>query len=198
MRNTRSYAGFIGLAFIPREGRGEEDRAIEPPQGRACLGYKQFDILDSLLSDGNGLVGSVALSSGLFKRTIGRVSFFRDFEFSVYPGSTYYYSTRFSGGLSRRLSRHALFSYDLELSRGLYPDVAGVEPAAGRDFNYTTHRVSLNIQMARHLEMTFWGEFGQRSLVSETTASHRNFVGFNLVYGSLPQAIMLPERGLGR
>jgi hypothetical protein len=195
VRNTRSYAGFAGLTFIPREG---ETRPVEPAQGRISLGYKRFDIVDDRFTDGSALVGAITFSMGVFKKTVARIAFFRDFEFSVYPGSIFFYSTTYGGGLSRRLSLHSTFSYDLTFDRVLYPPAEEIGIPSGTDLRYTTHRIALDVRLARHLEMSFFGFLSQRKIIDPGASFDRNFIGFSLVYGSRPQSILLPERGLAR
>jgi hypothetical protein len=194
-KDTRSYGVFGGLAFVPREG---EARPVEPVQGSISLGYKRFDILDPLLADGSAFVGMVDVSAGLFKRTTGRAFFSRDFAFSAFSSGTFYQSTTYGGGVSRRLSRRATFLYDLMFSRSTYPEAGGGGIPGGRNFRYTMHTFSLSVRLARHLGMTFQGTLGKRAMDESGPARSRNFFGFSLVYGFPAGTISAPARGLAR
>jgi hypothetical protein len=194
-RDTRSYGIFGGLEFVPRPG---EVGPVEPPQGSFSLGYERFDVLDPASLDGSNFVGRVEVSVGLFKRTTARAFFSRDFAFSVYSNATYYLSTAFGGGLRRRLSRKASFSYDLSFSRSAYPDnQAGGLPAA-QDFRYTNHAFNLNVLLARHLAITFQVALSKRALGDAGTDKSRNFFGLSLVYGVPSGSLSAPVRGLSR
>jgi len=195
-KDTRSYGVFGGLAFVPREG---ESRLVEPVQGSISLGYKLFDILDPLLTDGSDFVGAVDVSVGLFKKTTGRALLSRDFIFSVYSGGTFYLSTIYGGGVSRQLSRRAIFSYDLSFSRSAYPQQdSGSGIPASQSYRYTTHRFSLSLRLARNLAITFLGILGKRVLVDSGLSRNRNFFGLDLVYGFEVGTISAPARGLSR
>jgi hypothetical protein len=189
-RDTRSYGIFGGLSFVPREG---EARPKAPVQGRISLGYKRFDIIDPAFVDGAGFVGAINISAGLLKRTTGRVSFSRDFQFSIYSNATYYTSMTYGGGITRLLSRRASVSYDLSFSRTSYP---GDE--AGGGVRYTIHAGSLNIMLARNLRIAFLGTIGARVMDQSGQAINRNFFGFNLVYGAATGAMFAPTSGLPR
>ncbi len=194
-KDTRSYGVFGGLAFVPREG---EARPIEPLQGSISLGYKRFDILDPLLLDGSGIVGAVDISAGIIKKTTGRAFFSRDFAFSVYSSGTYYLSTTYGGGISRRMSRRATLSYDLTFNRSSYPAVDGGGIPIAQNFRYTTHSFSLNLRLARNLGIALLGILGKRDIGEPALGRNRNFFGFNLNYGFAAGSISAPTRGLSR
>jgi hypothetical protein len=194
-KDTRSYGVFGGLAFIPREG---EARPVEPVKGSIRLGYKRFDILDPLLTDGSGFVGAVDISAGLLNRTTGRAFFSSDFSFSAYSGGTFYLSTTYGGGISRRLAKRTTFSYDLSFSRSSYPKVNDGGIPAGQNFRYATHSFSLNLSLARNLGVTFLGTLSKRGLNTSGQGRSRNFFGLSLVYGNPSGTISAPARGLSR
>jgi hypothetical protein len=192
MRDSRSYGVFGGLAFVPREN---EARRIDPPQGSLTVGFKIFDMINPLAIDGSDFVGTMNLSTGIFKRTMARIFLSRDFTFSAYAGSTYYLSTTYGGGLIRRLSMHATLSYDLSFSRSVYPEnVLG--PSIEHNYHYTIHNLSLNVRLARSLEVMFFGMFGRRSQDAPELTRTRGFVGLNLVYGIATSSVAAPTRGL--
>ena len=194
-RNTRSYGLFGGLDFVPREG---ETRPVEPVQGSISLGYKRFDVLDAASLDGSGFVGAADVSVGLFKRTAARVFLSRDFEFSVYSDGTYYLSTTYGGGVRRRLSRRATFTYDVSFSQSAYPQDEAAGPPDDRNFRYTNHLFNLSIQLTRSLAITFQTMLSRRTLGEMGDESRRNFFGLSLVYGVPSGSISAPARGLSR
>jgi hypothetical protein len=191
LRDSRSYGAFGGLTFVPRENVAGH---LDPPQGSLTLGFKLFDMLNPLGTDGSDFVGTVNLSTGILKRTMARVFLSRDFTFSAYSGSTYYLSTAFGGGLIRRLSRHSTLSYDISFSRSSYPGTGGLP--SGGNYRYTIHNVSLNVRLARNLEAMLFGMLGRRTLDSPELARSRGFVGLNLIYGIATSSVAAPTRGL--
>ena len=193
-KDTRSYGVFGGLAFVPRE---QEPGQVEPIQGSISLGYKRFDIIDPLLTDGSGFVGRGDVSAGLFKRMSGRAFFSRDFAFSAYSSGTFYLSTTYGGGIGYRMSRRATFSYDLSFGRSAYPEAGGGIPV-GQNFRYTTHNLSLNLRLARNLGITFQGILSKREIGEAGVSRNRNFFGFSLNYGFAAGSISAPTRGLSR
>jgi hypothetical protein len=195
-KDTRSYGVFGGLNFVPREG---EARPIAPIQGRISLGYKRFDIIDPALADGAGFVGAINVSAGLLKRTTGRASFSRDFQFSIYSNAIYYTSMTYGGGITRLISRKVSISYDLSFSRTSYPeDEAGGGVLQGIRNRYAIHSASLNIMLARYLRVSFLGTIGTRVMGQSSQAINRNFFGFNLIYGAATGTIFVPTSGLSR
>ncbi len=194
-RDTRSYAVYGGIFFTPRE---DEGRATPPPQGRISFGYKRFDIINPALKDGAGLVGAVDLTVGLFRRTVGRALFSRDFSFSVYPGSTFFDSTTYGAGLMRLLSRHSSLAYDLTFNGSRYPAASDGGSAPGRDFRYVTHELTLRVQFTRLVGLSLFGILAKRRIEGEPDWLARNFFGLSFIYGVPPQSILTPERALIR
>jgi hypothetical protein len=192
-RDTRSYGILGGLEFVPREG---EVGPVEPPQGGLSLGYMRFDVLDAAVVDGSNLVGNAAFSLGVFERTTLHAFFSRDFAFSVFSDGTYFLSTAFGGGLRRRLSRKATFSYDLSFSRSAYPKAEAEGSPAAQNFRYTNHAFGLNVRLARHMGVTFQVALSQRSLGDPQAKKSRNFFGLSLVYGTPSGRLSAPVRGL--
>lgn len=180
-RDARSYAVFGGLEFAPRVGEVLQGAGI---QGSVSLGYMRFDLIDPLWIDGSGFAGEANLSAELMKKTTGRVSFSKGFQFSIYAGSTYYLSTSYGGGISRLLSRKATLSYDVSFGHSSYPTDGGEALQSVRN-RYTAHTFSLNLKLARHLGITFLGRLSQRIRDAADQPRNRNFFGFNLVYGSV-------------
>ena len=193
-KDTRSYSLYGGIMFVPVEKEEIVARPIEPPQGSISLGYKRFNIVDPLLSDGSALVGSMDVSAGLFRRTSGRVFFSRDFTFSAFSSGTFYLSTVYGAGLSRLLSRHARCSYDLSFTRSTYPEAGTVGTPSGLNSRYTTHNFNISVQLARDLEIHLLGIFGRRILDAQGLVTNRNFIGISMIYGSVPGTIVAPGR----
>jgi hypothetical protein len=194
-KDTRSYGVLGGLTFVPRKAK---ERPKAPIQGNISLGYKRFDILEPLLVDGSGFVAAVEVSAGLFKRTLGRVYLSRDFEFSASSAGTFYLSTTFGGGISRQLSRHAIFMYDLYFGRSDYPKVEGGGATVGQNFRYTTHSFNVTIRLARNLMVTFLGVLSNRAMEESGVSRNRNFFGLSMVYGYSAGSILAPVKGLSR
>ncbi len=194
-RDARSYGAIVGLAFVPRE---EETGPLDPPQGNVSLGYKYFDVVDPAVADGSGLVGAVDFSIGLIAKTTARAFLTRDFAFSIYSDGTYYLSTAFGGGISRRLSREATFSYDASFGRSAYPRLEGGELPDGRAYRFSSHSFVLSFRMARYLSMSFLAQLGRRTLGEADPPRNRSFFGLNLTYGVPGGSISAPVRGLAR
>jgi hypothetical protein len=195
-RASRSYALFGGLDFIPRE---EGASRIGGIQGGASLGYTKFDLLDPGQIDGSGFTGAGNLSVGIMKMTMARVLFSRGFQFSIYSGGTYYIQTAFGVGVTRLISRHASFAYDLSLGRSSYP--AGEEgggASSGIVNQYTTHTFNLNIGLSRNLAITLLGTIGRRIWDRSGQAINRNFIGVSMVYGAPTGTISAPTGGISR
>lgn len=195
VRDTRSYGLFGGIDFVPREG---EVGPVEPPQGSVSLGYKRFDVLDAAYADGSGFVGAVNVSVGLFKKTTARAFFSRDYNFSVYSDATFYLSTALGGGISRRLSRKTNLGYDVAFGRSAYPLDEATGLPISEDFEYSSHRFNLNVQLARHLGITFLVILDKRTVGESEVAKSRNFFGLSLVYGVASGSISAPSGGLSR
>jgi hypothetical protein len=191
--DARSYGLLAGFDFIPR---AEGASRVGGVQGSASLGYTKVDMLDPGRVDGSGLAGDINLSVGIMKRTMARVFFFRDFQFSIYSAAGYYFSSNYGAGLSRFLSRRAELSYELSFGRSSYPEVAaGGDPLEGIRNLYTTHVASLRLTLARYLTMSIIGTFAQRSFEGSGEARKRNFIGLNLLYGTTRGIMSAPMAG---
>jgi hypothetical protein len=193
-RDARSYRVTGGFEFIPKEGEVIEAARV---RGNLSLGYVALDMRNPLFLDGSGLAGDIDLSLELLRKTIARAFFSRGFQFSVIYGASYYFVTVYGGGITRRLSRRVFVSYNLSLGRSEYPESAGGGgvPQGVRN-RLTTHMGSLEIRLARELTMTLLGTFGSRMLAGSGEARNRNFFGINLVYGSPPARIAVPQTGM--
>ena len=195
-RDAQSYGVFGGFELIPREGELVEAMKV---QGNASLGYVRLDMKDPQFVDGSGLSGAVNLSVEFMKRTRARVFFSRGFQFSVYSGARYYFSTIFGGGITRYLSRRAFVGYDLSFGRTYYPtDTAEGSIPTDSLSRYTTHTGSLEIRLARNVNITFLATLGRRALEETGSVRKRIFCGFNLTYGSPVTRISAPIRGVAR
>lgn len=182
LRDANSYGLFAGLEFVPgAEPLGE----AADLQGSVSLGYMRFDIIDPRFFDGSGFAGEAGVSARLMKRTQGRFFLSRGFQFSIYAGSTFYLSTSYGGGISYLLSRTVTLSYDLTLGTNSYPvaEAGGDVALSGIRNRRTEHALSLDVKLARHLQITFLGRLSQRRHGAADQARNRNFLGFNLVYG---------------
>lgn len=182
LRDARSYGMFGSIEFVPKPG---EELSGVGVQGSISLGYMRFDLIDPRFVDGSGLAGEATISAQLMKRTTGRAFFSRGFQFSIYAGSTYYLSTSYGGGISRLLSRKASLSYDISLGSSSYPvpETGGDEALSGIRNRRLAHALSLQVSLARQLEITFLGSLSQRQREADGQVRNRYFFGFNLVYG---------------
>jgi hypothetical protein len=195
-KDSQSYGIFGGLNFVPQEG---EARPIEPLQGSIGLGFKRLDITDPAFADGSGFVGTVSISSGLFRRTTGRVAFSRDYRFSFLANAAYYTSTSYGGGVTRSLSRRVSASYDISFDRGSYPeDETGDGTSPGVNVRYMTHLIGFYIRTARNMVISLEGTLGKRMLGEPALVRDRNFFCLSLVYGNPPRQVSSPVSSLGR
>lgn len=195
-RDARSLGILGGFDLLPREGELVEAAKIE---GSFSLGYVRLDLKDPLFIDGSGLAGTVDLSVEVLRRTRLHGFFSRGFQFSVFSGASFYFSTAFGGGFTRDISRRSYFRYDLSFGRLNYPvnEANGLVPQ-GFYSQYVTHTGSLEIRLARHLGLTFIATLGRRVLEETGLHQDRNFFGINLIYGTLPVRVTAPIRGMNR
>jgi hypothetical protein len=182
LRDARSYGLFGGIEFVPKPGEGLSGVGL---QGSISLGYMRFDLIDPQFVDGSGLSGEATISAQLMNRTTGRAFFSRGFQFSIYAGSTYYLSTDYGAGISRLLSQKISLSYDILFGSSSYPVsvTGGYEAPAGVRNRRLAHALSLQVRLARYLEITFLGSLGQRQGDAGGQVKSHYFVGFSLVYG---------------
>jgi hypothetical protein len=192
MRDSRSYGIFGGVELIPRAGEVLGGMGI---RGNLKLGYQRLDLIDPSLKDGEGLTGEGDITFDLSRKTSTHVFYFRGFDFSIFSSSTYYLSENFGVGLSQRLSRAATLSYNASFGRTAYP---GEEDSPDVWERYMTHRLSLDLRLARQLNMSFLAEYNRRLRVATGLPSDRAFFGINLTYGYPVSRMTLPIGGLSR
>jgi hypothetical protein len=194
--DTRSYSAFWGFEFIPREGGAGRTGGIE---GSASLGYISVDVMDSAQADGSGFAGTLGLSLGIMNLTTARVFFSRGFEFSIYAGATYYFSSTYGAGITRRLSRRTSVSYEITLGRSTYPSAdAGSITPEGLANRYTTHVFNVSTMLARDVTLSFIGTIGSRAMGEPPVPANRNFFGVSLFYGTPRGTFSAPISGLSR
>lgn len=196
-KDSRSYGVFGGLELTPRVGELLQAAGV---RGTIRLGYMRFDMNDPQYIDGSGFVGQVEVSVGFLKKTEGRAFFSRGFQFSAYSNATYYLSSSFGGGVSRRVSRKIKISYDLSFYRSSYPvgETGGSSSPQGYYNRYSAHVFSLDIRLARYLGIGFSGTIGKRKRVGSGQVRDLGFFGFNLIYGVPTGAMSAPARSLYR
>lgn len=196
VKNTRSYAAFAGFVSVIREESPQQTGRID---GYARLGYMKFDVLAPGQPDGDGLVGDVDLSVGIFRLTNARLYYSKGFEFSIYSGATFYAERNFGGGLTRLLSRRTSLSYDLTFGQSSYPSVGdGTGPFSGVLYRFTTHRLVLSSSLNRFLRVSLTGTMGRRVTAESGQAWNRFIVAFSLDYGTPVGAEAGPIGGLLR
>ena len=186
LRDARSY-GLFGGAELMTPG---EEMGI---RGGLRLGFTRLDVEDPLREDGSGFAGEGDISVDLTRKLSVRAFFSKGYQFSVYSGSSFYLSTTFGAGLSQRLSRKTAFSYSVSFGSRSYPEDADVQDLRDR---YTTHAFSLNVRLARNLDVSLLGTLGRRKLDVSGTYLDRNFFGLNLTYGFSRGSFSSPADGL--
>jgi len=193
-RDAASYAFFATAEFIPDIAVGdlEISRRLS---GAAAVGIMMIDMKDPGRRDGTGLVGEASVTARLSRRMSGQIMFQRGFQFSIYSGSSFYLATSMGAGLTRYLSRKANVSYNFTYGLTSYP---GSEPEAGsvRFYRYLTHNLRLGLRLARHLNMSFFGSFGQRDRGGPAPLRDRFFGGLSLTYGFVGQGMTAPRGGI--
>lgn len=192
-RDARSTGIFAGFEFLPRSGEIAEAARI---QGRLSLGYQKLDLKDPAFADGSGLSGMANLSVQLSRRMSVRALYSRGFQFSVYSGARFYYSTTYGGGGTGRLSRKVSLRYELMFGQVRYPDGEGV--FQGVPSRYTSHTGSLEFRLRRNLSLDIIGILGQRVVEGTDPARNRNFFGINLRYGRPIGVIAAPVAGMAQ
>jgi len=191
-RNAKSYAFFGGIEFIPRAGEVLQRMGI---RGSASLGYTRFDIDEPGVPDGSGITGRADVSFEFLKKTTGRLTFSRGFQFSIYSGASFYLMTRYGAGIARRLSRRASLNYDFSYTNNDYPGDSGFEGVNNR---FLSHSFSLDLRLARNLDLTLLGSFSQRTRYATDPVRNRNFIGMSLTYGFRRVGMSAPVGGLSR
>jgi hypothetical protein len=193
-RDAASYAFFVTAEFIPDIAVGDLEISRKL-SGTAAVGLMMIDMKDPGRKDGSGLVGEVSITARLSRRMSGQIMFQRGFQFSIYSGSSYYLSTSIGAGITRHLSRKANISYSFTYGSTSYP---GAEPEAGtvRYYRYLTHTLRLGLRLARHVDMSFFGSFGQRDRGGPAPLRSRYFGGLSLTYGFVGRGMTAPRGGI--
>jgi hypothetical protein len=182
VKNTRSYSVFGGFVSVFQR---ETQRRVGRIQGYLRLGYTRFDVLDPGQPDGNGLVGDVDLSVGIFRLTNARVYYSKGYEFSIFSGATFYAEQNYGAGLTRLLSRRALLSYDLTFGQSTYPQTGGGGgPYSGVLYRFTTHRLAMSATLSRYLRLSLTGTLGRRVTAETGQAWNRRIIALSLEYGT--------------
>ena len=192
LRDADSYAVFAGAEFIPAE---RDIPIVRGFQGAATLGYMRLDMRDSFFRDSSGLVGEAVVMARLSKRMSGQVLFSRGYQFSIYSGASYFFSTTMGAGLTRHLSKKADLTYDFTYGRTSYPEFGQGDQAADRYYRYLTHGLRLGLRLARHLGMAFYGSYGQRDRGAYEPIRDRFFAGVSLFFGAAGEGLSVPARG---
>ncbi len=190
LRDAVSYGAFAGVELIPSTSDFE---LLRGARGTASLGYMRVDMQDPGLADGSGLVGTGRVMARLSKRMTGELFFSRGFQFSIYSGASFYLETSAGATLTRLLSRRAGLSYSFSYGSTSYPGFGS--GAAGRYYRYLTHGLSLDVRLARYLDVAFMGSFGQRDPGGSMPVRDRFFAGISLVYGVTGSGMSAPRRG---
>jgi hypothetical protein len=195
-KDTRSYAAFGGFVSVLREASPHQVGRID---GYLRLGYMKFDVLAAEQPDGDGLVGDVDLSVGIFRLTDARIFYSKVFEFSIYEGATFYAEQNYGAGLTRRLSRRTALAYDLTFGQSSYPQTGGDEgPFSGQLFRFTTHRLTISSELSRFLRASLTGTLGRRLDPGTGQSWDRYIIALSLEYGTVAVREAGPLAGLLR
>jgi hypothetical protein len=194
IKNTRSYAAFGGFVSVFQEDAPHQVGRID---GYARLGYMKFDVLDPGQPDGDGLVGDIDLSVGIFRLTNLRFFYSKGFEFSIFSGATFYAERNYGGGLTHHLSRQTTATYDLTFGQSTYPQSGG-GPYAGVLYRFTTHRLLISSSLSRLFRVTLTGSLGRRVTAETGRAWNRNIIAVSLEYGMAMDPDAGPLGGLLR
>lgn len=193
-RDSRSFGIYGGIEFLPPPIGREQDTGI---QGSLNLGYKRFDVLDPERKDFEGLVGNTSIAINIIKFTTIHGSFARDIQFSVYSDLAYYIQTIYGAGISRTITRRIDFAYDFSVSQNDYVegDVSGYE--LGRRM-LISHIFRLGSRLRENLTLNLIVRLGERANYFTELIHSRNFIGFNLRYGSSSGSINLRSSPFSR
>jgi hypothetical protein len=196
IKNTRSYAVFGGFVSVLQE---ESPHQVGRIDGYARLGYMKFDVLAPGQTDGDGLVGDVDLSVGIFRLTNARLFYSKGYEFSIYSGATFYAEQNYGAGLTRMLSRRASLAYDLTFGQSSYPRTGEQgDPYAGVLYRFTTHRLMMSSALSRYLRVSLTGTLGRRVTAETGQAWNRYIIALTVEYGTSMDPDTGPLGGLLR
>ena len=185
-KNSRTYAAYGGLEFIPASGPIR--RAF---QGSLSLGYMYLDIQSREFKDASGVVGNGNILINLSHWLSLQAYYSRGFNVSVYSSLLHYLQTTYGGGLRFTLSKRVTLGNHFAQGFSKYP-FSQEEGLTGPENRYTTLMANLGIRLSRDWSLNIFGTLNQRKILPEERKLKRYFIGFNLIFGSIPGENILP------
>lgn len=185
-KNSRTYAAYGGLEFIPASGPMR--RAF---QGSLNLGYMYLDIKSRDFKDASGVVGNGNVLINLSHWLSLQAYYSRDFSVSVYSSLLHYLQTTYGGGLRFTLSKRVTLGNNFTQGLSKYP-LTPEEGLTEPEYRYTSLMANLGIRMSRDWSLNIFGTLNQRKILPEERKLKRYFIGFNLIFGSIPGENILP------
>jgi len=185
-KDSRTYAGFGGIEFIPAAG---SERTVF--EGNFNIGYMYLDLKNRSLKDASNVVGSGNISLNVTRWLSLQADYSRDFNVSIYSSLLHYLQTTYGGGLRFTLSRRVTLSNHLGQGLTKYP-FSQEEGLSGPEYKFTTFMTNLGIRISREWQLNIFGTLNQRKILPEDRQLKRQFIGFNLIFGSIPGENILP------
>lgn len=185
-KDSRTYAGFGGIEFIPAAG---SERTVF--EGNFNIGYMYLDLKNRSLKDASNVVGSGNITLNVTRWLSLQADYSRDFNVSIYSSLLHYLQTTYGGGLRFTLSRRVTLSNHLGQGLTKYP-FSQEEGLSGPEYKFTTFMTNLGIRISREWQLNIFGTLNQRKILPEDRQLKRQFIGFNLIFGSIPGENILP------
>jgi len=185
-KDSRTYAGFGGIEFIPAAG---SERTVF--EGNFNIGYMYLDLKNRSLKDASNVVGSGNITLNVTRWLSLQADYSRDFNVSIYSSLLHYLQTTYGGGLRFTLSRRVTLSNHLGQGLTKYP-FSQEEGLSGPEYKFTTFMTNLGIKISREWQLNIFGTLNQRKIFPEDRQLKRQFIGFNLIFGSIPGENILP------
>lgn len=185
-KDSRTYAGFGGIEFIPAAG---SERTVF--EGNFNIGYMYLDLKNRSLKDASNVVGSGNITLNVTRWLSLQADYSRDFNVSIYSSLLHYLQTTYGGGLRFTLSRRVTLSNHLGQGLTKYP-FSQEEGLSGPEYKFTTFMTNLGIRISREWQLNIFGTLNQRKIFPEDRQLKRQFIGFNLIFGSIPGENILP------
>ena len=177
----RATAIFGGVEFIPRTG--EVCQRIGHPRAASAWDTCVSTSIDPGVPDGSGFAGEADVSFEFLKKDDGAAFFSRGFQFSdLFRGQSITCRRPTAAGYAAHLSRRATLSYDFSYRTNRLSRETRASQASNN--RLLTHTFSLDLRLARHLDVTLLGHARRRGRdMAAEPVRNRNFFGFSLIYG---------------
>ena len=185
-KDSRTYAGFGGIEFIPAVG--SQKTVFE---GSFNIGYMYLDLKNRSLKDASNVVGSGNITLNVTRWLSLQADYSRDFNVSIYSSLLHYLQTTYGAGLRFTLSRRVTLSNHLGQGLTKYP-FSQEEGLTGPEYKFTTFMTNLGIRISREWQLNIFGTLNQRKILPDDRQLKRQFIGFNLIFGSIPGENILP------